>query len=105
MLPNGFSVGKGNMVFYAPYAMGWMERVWGDDVQVFRPERWLDEHSVFQPESPFKFTAFEASPRICVGKEFTYRQMKIFALGFLLSVAAVSVVASFQPAISSAETQ
>ncbi|KAE8780155.1 hypothetical protein D1007_46750 [Hordeum vulgare] len=76
------------MVFYAPYAMGWMERVWGDDVQVFRPERWLDEHSVFQPESPFKFTAFEASPRICVGKEFTYRQMKIFALGFLLSVAA-----------------
>ncbi|KAE8793766.1 hypothetical protein D1007_31508 [Hordeum vulgare] len=79
VLPNGFSVGKGDMVFYAPYAMGRMERVWGDDVQAFRPERWLDQHGVFQPESPFKFTAFQAGPRICLGKEFAYRQMKIFA--------------------------
>ncbi|VAH17066.1 unnamed protein product [Triticum turgidum subsp. durum] len=79
VLPNGFSVGKGDMVFYAPYAMGRMERLWGEDAQVFRPERWLDEHGVFQPESPFKFTAFQAGPRICLGKEFAYRQMKIFA--------------------------
>lgn len=79
VLPNGFSVGKGDIVFYAPYAMGRMEHLWGDDAQVFRPERWLDEHGVFQPESPFKFTAFQAGPRICLGKEFAYRQMKIFA--------------------------
>ncbi|KAF7031330.1 hypothetical protein CFC21_042674 [Triticum aestivum] len=79
VLPNGFSVGKGDIVFYAPYAMGRMERLWGDDAIVFRPERWLDERGVFLPESPFKFTAFQAGPRICLGKEFAYRQMKIFA--------------------------
>ncbi|WRX10694.1 Cytochrome P450 - like 10 [Theobroma cacao] len=45
----------------------------------FRPERWLDEDGMFQPESPFKFTAFQAGPRICLGKEFAYRQMKIFS--------------------------
>lgn len=79
VLPNGFSVGKGDIVFYAPYAMGRMERLWGEDAIVFRPERWLDERGVFLPESPFKFTAFQAGPRICLGKEFAYRQMKIFA--------------------------
>ncbi|KAI5006015.1 hypothetical protein ZWY2020_033258 [Hordeum vulgare] len=31
VLPNGFSVGKGDIVFYAPYAMGRMERLWGED--------------------------------------------------------------------------
>ncbi|KQJ97541.1 cytochrome P450 704C1 isoform X1 [Brachypodium distachyon] len=79
VLPDGFSVGKGDIVFYVPYAMGRMERLWGEDAGSFRPERWLDEHGMFQPESPFKFTAFQAGPRICLGKEFAYRQMKIFA--------------------------
>lgn len=34
---------------------------------------------IFQPESPFKFTAFQAGPRICIGKDFAYMQMKIVA--------------------------
>ncbi|XP_044341857.1 cytochrome P450 704C1 isoform X3 [Triticum aestivum] len=79
VLPNGLSVGKGDIVFYAPYAMGRMERLWGEDAIAFRPERWLDERGEFLPESPFKFTAFQAGPRICLGKEFAYREMKIFA--------------------------
>ncbi|BAT11747.1 cytochrome P450 704C1 [Oryza sativa Japonica Group] len=79
VLPNGFSVSKGDGVFYMPYAMGRMEFLWGKDAEAFRPERWLDEHGVFQQESPFKFTAFQAGPRICIGKDFAYRQMKIFA--------------------------
>ncbi|GLT51897.1 hypothetical protein SLA2020_252710 [Shorea laevis] len=78
-LPDGFNVREGDMVSYQPYAMGRMKFIWGDDAEEFRPERWLDEHGVFQPESPFKFTAFQAGPRICLGKEFAYRQMKIFS--------------------------
>uniref|UniRef100_A0A0D9XLR9 Cytochrome P450 n=1 Tax=Leersia perrieri TaxID=77586 RepID=A0A0D9XLR9_9ORYZ len=79
VLPNGFNVNKGDIVFYIPYAMGRMESLWGKDAEAFRPERWLDENGVFQQESPFKFKAFQAGPRICLGKEFAYRQMKIFA--------------------------
>lgn len=79
ILPNGFNVRKGDIVFYQPYAMGRMEYLWGKDVECFRPERWLDDNGIFQAESPFKFTAFQAGPRICLGKEFAYRQMKIFA--------------------------
>ncbi|KAF3439954.1 hypothetical protein FNV43_RR18232 [Rhamnella rubrinervis] len=78
-LPDGYHVRKGDMVVYQPYAMGRMKFLWGDDAEEFRPERFLNEDGVFRPESPFKFTAFQAGPRICLGKEFAYRQMKIFA--------------------------
>ncbi|KAF5732972.1 hypothetical protein HS088_TW17G00506 [Tripterygium wilfordii] len=78
-LPDGFSVRKGDMVAYQPYAMGRMKFLWGDDAEEFKPERWLNEDGMFQQESPFKFTAFQAGPRICLGKEFAYRQMKIFS--------------------------
>lgn len=76
-LPDGFSVRKGDMVSYQPYAMGRMKFIWGDDAEEFRPERWLDGDGNVQPQSPFKFTAFQAGPRICMGKEFAYRQIKI----------------------------
>lgn len=36
-----------------------------------------------EPESPFKFVAFHAGPRICLGKEFGYRQMKILSIALL----------------------
>lgn len=44
-----------------------------------RTLRWLDENRNFQAESLFKLTAFQAGPRICLGKDFAYRQMKIIA--------------------------
>lgn len=78
-MPDGFNVKKGDMVAYQPYAMGRMKWIWGEDAQDYKPERWLDDNGCFRHESPFKFTAFQAGPRICLGKEFAYRQMKIFA--------------------------
>ncbi|XP_059629411.1 cytochrome P450 704C1-like [Cornus florida] len=77
--PDGFSVRKGDMITYQPYCMGRMKSLWGDDAEEFRPERWLDKDGIFQQESPFKLTAFQAGPRICLGKEFAYREMKIFS--------------------------
>lgn len=64
VLPNGYNVRKGDIVFYQPYAMGRMEYLWGKDAEIFRPERWLDESGVFQPESPFKFTAFQVNKKV-----------------------------------------
>ncbi|XP_004252175.4 cytochrome P450 704C1-like [Solanum lycopersicum] len=79
VFPDGYSVKKGDMVAYPPYAMGRMKYLWGDDAEEFKPERWLDENGSFKQESPFKFTAFQAGPRICIGKEFAYKNMKITA--------------------------
>ncbi|KAL6127818.1 hypothetical protein ACLB2K_071179 [Fragaria x ananassa] len=78
-LPDGFSVKKGEMIVYQSYSMGRMEFIWGNDAEEFRPERWLDENGNFQEECPFKYIAFNAGPRICLGKEYGYMQMKIVA--------------------------
>ncbi|KAI4977225.1 hypothetical protein ZWY2020_052015 [Hordeum vulgare] len=78
LLPNGYRVIKGDGMNYMIYAMGRMKYLWGEDAEEFRPERWLVD-GVFQQESPYKFISFNAGPRICLGKEFAYRQMKIMA--------------------------
>ncbi|KAG5570785.1 hypothetical protein H5410_060551 [Solanum commersonii] len=80
VLPDGYNVNKGDMVAYQPYAMGRMSNIWGDDAQEFKLERWIDENGSFKQESPSNLPfSRSAGPRICIGKEFAYRQMKITA--------------------------
>ncbi|CAG8496479.1 4886_t:CDS:2, partial [Ambispora leptoticha] len=74
ILPGGVPVNAGDMLLWSPYAMGRDERVWGNDVNEFKPERFLKlgelgEYELIKPSS-FKFIAFNAGPRICVGQEF-----------------------------------
>ncbi|XP_057949846.1 cytochrome P450 704B1-like [Malania oleifera] len=76
ILPDGTKVKAGGMVTYVPYSMGRMEYNWGPDAALFKPERWLKD-GFFQNASPFKFTAFQAGPRICLGKDSAYLQMKM----------------------------
>uniref|UniRef100_A0A0D9WLC5 Cytochrome P450 n=1 Tax=Leersia perrieri TaxID=77586 RepID=A0A0D9WLC5_9ORYZ len=82
VLPNGYRVIKGDEINYMIYAMGRMTYLWGEDALEFRPERWI-VNGIFQQESPFKFVSFNAGPRICLGKEFAYRQMKIMAAALI----------------------
>jgi cytochrome P450 len=76
VLPDGTKIWKGWFMLYNAYAMGRMEANWGKDCMEYRPERWIDTNGTFQQESPFKFTAFHAGPRMCLGKEMAYVQMK-----------------------------
>lgn len=82
ILPDGYKLKKGDGLYYLAYGMGRMSSIWGEDAEEFRPERWLN-NGIFQPESPFKFVAFHAGPRICLGKDFAYRQMKIVAMALV----------------------
>ncbi|XP_043707576.1 cytochrome P450 704B1 isoform X2 [Telopea speciosissima] len=76
VLPDGTKLKAGGMVTYVPYSMGRMEYNWGPDAASFKPERWFKD-ALFQNASPFKFTAFQAGPRICLGKDSAYLQMKM----------------------------
>ncbi|KAL4200012.1 hypothetical protein AMTRI_Chr03g54260 [Amborella trichopoda] len=77
VLPDGTKVSKGTRVSYNPYAMGRMEGIWGKDFEEFRPERWLDKESgLFVPVDSFKYPVFQAGPRVCLGKEMAFLQMK-----------------------------
>ncbi|KAJ4777217.1 Cytochrome P450 family protein [Rhynchospora pubera] len=74
-LPDGTFVGKQWLMSYNAYAMARMETIWGKDCTEYKPERWLAD-GVYQSESPFKFSVFHAGPRICLGKEMAYIQIK-----------------------------
>ncbi|KAJ0594999.1 putative abieta-7,13-dien-18-ol hydroxylase [Helianthus annuus] len=104
VLPDGYNVKKGDMVTYMPYAMGRMKYLWGEDANEFKPERWLDHSGVFHPENPFKFTVFQAGPRICLGRDFAYRFLKIFSsilLGcFVFKLSDENKVASYKTTIN-----
>ncbi|KAH7298396.1 hypothetical protein KP509_25G041300 [Ceratopteris richardii] len=78
ILPDGTHLKAGDQVVYVPYSMGRMPFIWGPDALAFKPERWIHDGR-FQPQSPFKLTAFQAGPRMCLGKDAAYLQMKLTA--------------------------
>ncbi|WOG88911.1 hypothetical protein DCAR_0727813 [Daucus carota subsp. sativus] len=62
--------------------MGRMEGIWGKDCLGFKPERWLRDGR-YMSESAYKFTAFNGGPRLCLGRDFAYYQMKYAAASIL----------------------
>ncbi|WOL07370.1 hypothetical protein Cni_G16110 [Canna indica] len=83
VFPDGTVLKKGTKVIYAIFSMGRMESIWGKDCREYKPERWLRDGR-FTSESSYKFTAFNGGPRLCLGKDFAYYQMKIVAASILL---------------------
>ncbi|CAL5193718.1 unnamed protein product [Lathyrus oleraceus] len=81
VLPDGRVVKKGTKVTYHVYAMGRMKSLWGDDWAEFRPERWLERDEVngkwgFVGRDMYSYPVFQAGPRVCLGKEMAFMQMK-----------------------------
>ena len=58
--------------------MGTMENIWGEDFREFKPERWLRD-GVFVAEGGYKYPIFNAGPKTCLGKDFSYILMKLVA--------------------------
>lgn len=79
VLPDGTPVKKGWFADYSAYAMGRMERVWGQDCREFKPERWLDRDGKYRSFDQFRFPVFHCGPRTCLGKDLAYIQMKAIA--------------------------
>ncbi|KNA25514.1 hypothetical protein SOVF_005990 [Spinacia oleracea] len=85
VLPDGTFVPAGSAITYSIYSTGRMKFIWGDDCLEFRPERWLstDGHKIELQDS-FKFVSFNAGPRVCLGKDLAYLQMKSIVAAVLL---------------------
>ncbi|CAN1844894.1 Cytochrome P450 94A1 [Linum perenne] len=104
VLPNGMKVKAGTRITYHPYAMGRSERVWGSDWAEFRPERWLKRASedsekwIFVGTDPYSYPVFQAGPRICLGREMAFLQMKRMVAGILSKFKVVPAAGEgFQP--------
>nr|XP_043627468.1 alkane hydroxylase MAH1-like [Erigeron canadensis] len=78
ILPSGHVVDKHTRIILSFYSMGRMEEMWGDDCMDFKPERWFSQRGIKHQPS-YKFTAFHAGPRTCLGKEMGLIQMKMVA--------------------------
>ncbi|KAJ3103586.1 hypothetical protein HDU97_010006 [Phlyctochytrium planicorne] len=68
VLPGGIEIPANTEVNYAIYSMGRMESLWGPDCLEFKPERWIDANGNVKRESQYKWLAFNAGPRICLGQ-------------------------------------
>ncbi|CAN1282393.1 Cytochrome P450 86A1 [Linum perenne] len=83
ILPDGTVVPAGSSVTYSIYSVGRMKSIWGEDCLEFKPERWITE-DMETPKDGYKFVAFNAGPRTCLGKDLAYLQMKSVASAVLL---------------------
>lgn len=85
VLPDGTFVPAGSSITYSIYSVGRMKFIWGEDCLEFRPERWLSPNGKqFEAHESYKFAAFNGGPRICLGKDLAYLQMKSIAAAVLL---------------------
>lgn len=85
VLPDGTFVPAGSSITYSMYSAGRMKSTWGEDCLEFKPERFLTpEGDKFVMHDSYKFVAFNAGPRICLGKDLAYLQMKSIAAALLL---------------------
>lgn len=83
-LPSGHRVKQNQRILIGFYAMGRMKEKWGEDCLEFKPERWISDggrSTVYVPS--YKFPAFNAGPRTCLGKDMSFIQMKCVAVAML----------------------
>ncbi|XP_014489752.1 alkane hydroxylase MAH1-like [Vigna radiata var. radiata] len=83
VLPSGHGVNPNTVILFCLYSMGRYEEIWGKDCMEFKPERWISEKggNVYVPS--YKFIAFNAGPRTCLGKNSSFVQMKMVATAIL----------------------
>ncbi|KAH6796703.1 cytochrome P450 [Perilla frutescens var. hirtella] len=83
VLPSGHCLEPKMKVLISLYAMGRMEYIWGADAKEFKPERWITERGTTKYEPSYKFLAFNAGPRSCLGKEVAFTQLKSVAAAII----------------------
>ncbi|KAF1789007.1 Cytochrome P450, conserved site [Phytophthora cactorum] len=68
--------------FIAMYALGRMPHVWGPDAAEFKAELWIDSGKLISV-SAYQFVAFNAGPRLCLGKNLAMLEMKLIVASLL----------------------
>lgn len=97
-LPDGSIVPPGVAVGISPYIVGRNKKLWGDDADEFRPERWLQAKD--EPENAYRDRlramnaadlTFGAGARICVGRNLalmeTYKMVATIISRFSVELA------------------
>ncbi|KAG7415702.1 Cytochrome P450 monooxygenase FUM15 [Fusarium oxysporum f. sp. rapae] len=72
---DGIMIPKGTVIQLSPAVMNTHPLVWGPDAQEFNPDRWSDLTG--DATSAYAFETFHNGPRMCIGKQLSFMEMKI----------------------------
>ena len=67
-MPDGTFLPKNTILIWCTWAMNRSRLIWGDDADLFRPERWLENGNLI-PKTAFEYPVFNGGPRTCLGKK------------------------------------
>ncbi|KFY37468.1 hypothetical protein V495_07167 [Pseudogymnoascus sp. VKM F-4514 (FW-929)] len=67
-LPDGTFLPKSSIVLWCPWAINRSKRIWGEDAESFRPERWLQDGKLLT-KSQSEYPVFNGGARVCLGKK------------------------------------
>ncbi|KAI9651369.1 hypothetical protein NHQ30_001410 [Ciborinia camelliae] len=67
----------GSRVLVSTYAMQYRKDIWGEDADVFRPERWEGRRAGWE------FIPFGGGPRKCIGQQFSLTETSYIIIRFL----------------------
>ncbi|CAL8116989.1 unnamed protein product [Orchesella dallaii] len=79
----GISIKKGTPVMIAAWAANRNPKVYPEEPEAFKPERFLPENKAGL--EPYAFTAFGFGPRNCIGMRFGYETLKLFTCNLVKS--------------------
>jgi len=85
----GYHIPAGTVVLYAPYAQHRFPEYFKDPL-TFNPDRWVTDYI-----KPFAFIPFHCGPRICLGQNMAYQEIKI-ALATILPKFSFKLLEGFQ---------
>ena len=82
-LPNVTFAPRGTTITYSIYWVQRLESIWGVNCLEFKLERCIKNGMFEPPHDSYMFVAFNGGPRIYLGKDLTYLQMKYIVVGIL----------------------
>ncbi|GAB4832374.1 hypothetical protein Ancab_006390 [Ancistrocladus abbreviatus] len=78
-LPTSHRMGPNTLILLSLRVMGRLMLGRGKDSLEFKLERWITEKGELKHEPAHKFLAFNAGPRICLGKDIAFMETKAVA--------------------------
>lgn len=81
VLPNGTFVPAGWIVAYLAPLYHRMKSLWGEDADIFDPERWAGKRK--EEIRPYQFLAFHGGEQRCLGEVLAYQEMKVALAGMM----------------------
>lgn len=67
-MPDSTFLPKNTILIWCTWAMNRSRLIWGDDADIFRPERWLENGNLIS-KTAFEYPVFNGGPRTCLGKK------------------------------------